>query len=129
MDYKTEFIDGKEYFVICNSSELEEGRRLRAEIDIEYDFALFRIDGKVFCVSNVCPHKREAKMYKGYIEQEALICPMHGWSFSLETGKNTIGGKGIQVFNVLEESGKIFVEKAEKEKPKWMSNYSELGCE
>lgn len=120
MDYDIININGRGYYRICPSTEIGEGRRIRAEIDNDCDLVIFRIDGKLYCVSNVCPHKRESKIYKGFIEGYNVECPMHGWTFSLINGENINGGKSIAVYDVLENDGFVFVEKKEAPKPKWM---------
>ncbi len=121
MSLKTKYIEGKEYFEVCRSSELAEGQSIRVEIDFDRDLALFRKNGRIYCLSNVCPHKHEAKIYKGFLENNKVVCPMHGWAFLLETGENTHGKKGLTVTGVLETDGAVFVENKDSEKPKWMN--------
>lgn len=121
MSFKTKNIDGREFIEVCRSSELAEGKSKRVEIDFERDLALFRKNGRVFCLSNVCPHKHEAKIYKGFLEINKVICPMHGWEFLLETGENTKGKRGLDVIEVLEVNGIIYIENKEPVTPKWMN--------
>ncbi len=46
------------------------------------DFVLFRdADGKVQCVSNVCPHRGASLADGTLLKDGSLACPFHGWRF------------------------------------------------
>ena len=44
----------------------------------EVDIAVFKVDGKVYAVKNICPHQHFAHLHEGEILDGAVSCPMHG---------------------------------------------------
>ena len=119
--------NGKTFTYICESEAIEEGKSKKVAFDDDFsrEYAVFRIKKKLYCVSNTCPHKHENKMYKGFINGTKVTCPMHGWNFSLITGENLDRNqqrKSLDIFDVIEENGKIYLEKTEAEMPKWSQN-------
>ena len=101
--------DGRSWLRLCKSAEVSERHGLRCEVDIETDLALFRVDGVVRAVSNVCPHKREAVIYDGYIEAGLVTCPMHGWVFDIATGKNVALGGNLACYEVIERDNFVWL--------------------
>lgn len=69
-------------------------RRLVQAGDVE--IALFNVDGRVYAVNNVCPH-RGGPLVRGTLEASPegprLRCPMHGWPFLLATGESVRPGR------------------------------------
>ena len=49
------------------------------------EIALFNVEGKLYAVSNRCPH-RNAPLSRGHLEGTAIRCPLHGYLFDLATG-------------------------------------------
>jgi len=103
MNFKKE---GFQY--LCSIEELKEylGRRFLVN-DVE--IAVFKINNEVFAVSNICPHQQSHLIYDGFIEDEFVICPAHGWKFNLRTGKKNTGSNGLQVYPVEIIDDKVFV--------------------
>ncbi len=54
------------------------------------EVALFRNNGEVFAVDNLCPH-RKAPLSAGSVSQGVLSCPWHGARFELSSGKGLPG--------------------------------------
>lgn len=85
---------------------------------------IFRVDGEFRAVLNHCPHQG-APLCQGIVrgttlpsapgsfhwgrENEILVCPWHGWEFSLRTGTCLTDRRRLAVFPVEEEDGQIFV--------------------
>jgi nitrite reductase/ring-hydroxylating ferredoxin subunit len=101
--------NGVEWTRVCRSIEVSERHGKRVEIDIEFDLALFRIDGTVYCVTNVCPHKRLPVIYDGFVENGIVTCPMHGWRYDVRTGCKDTGNSKLSTYDVLEADGWIYV--------------------
>ena len=65
-------------------------RRRRAPVwtPTANNIVLFRVNGQVHAVVNVCPHAGlpldEGADFTGSI----LVCPFHGYTFNLQNGKN-----------------------------------------
>lgn len=93
---------------ICNINDLEEeiGKRF---IVNETELALFKSNGEIFALSNICPHKQSALIYEGFVEEGCVICPAHGWKFDLRTGNKNAGSKGLDSYEVKVVDENIFV--------------------
>lgn len=44
-------------------------------------------EGKVYAVSAICPHQGYDMTGGGWCENGKIICPLHGHSFDLQTGR------------------------------------------
>jgi len=81
----------------------------------DIEIALFRINEEIFALSNICPHQQTHLIYDGFIEEEFVVCPAHGWRFDLRTGKKESGSNGLQIFPVEVIDDRIFVKVVPKE--------------
>ena len=62
---------------------LREGRSVRIGDD---EIAIFNLgDDRYVAVDNACPH-RGGPLCDGIVSGNVVICPLHGWKISLETG-------------------------------------------
>lgn len=102
---------------ICRLNELKNGIGKRFIID-ETEVALFNINNEIFALSNVCPHQHTALIYDGFIEDEFVVCPAHGWKFNLKTGKQPTGQNGLDSFPVKIVDEEVYV-KVFKKELKW----------
>lgn len=105
------------FFFICKKGELKEGVGKRFFVN-ETDIAVFMLRGEVLAVSNVCPHQHSAIIYDGFIEDDFVVCPAHGWMFNLRTGKTASDCKGLDTYEVEIEADKVFV-KVKKKSYNW----------
>ena len=78
------------YQFICKLDELKDKVGRRFILD-EVEIALFKINSEIFAVSNICPHQQTHLIYDGFIEDEFVVCPAHGWRFNLRTSKKDTG--------------------------------------
>ncbi|MGD8778374.1 MAG: Rieske 2Fe-2S domain-containing protein [Ignavibacteria bacterium] len=101
------------FFKVCKVDELKEGEGKRFLVD-DVDVAVFKVDGKIYALSNICPHQKTALMYDGYIENGKVGCPVHGWEFDLETG-NLGKGRGLQSYKVKIKNDEVFVKVTKKD--------------
>jgi len=102
------------FIKVCRFSDLKESEGKRFIVD-DTDVALFKLNGEIFAVSNLCAHQHAAILYDGFLEEEYITCPAHGWQFSLRTGKTPEGRRGINVYETLVEKGDIYVKVSKKE--------------
>lgn len=124
-------IDSKEYIFLCRSEDLKEGKSIRVQVGNEFEeqVALFRFNGRIFCLTNICPHRHRDSMHRGFIFDGKITCPEHGWTYDLETGKNVDhcqGLKSLKSFKILEKNGLIITTSLEFELPKW-KNYNRMS--
>ena len=47
--------------------------------------ALFRLGDEFFALDNMCLH-RGGPLCEGFIENDVVTCPWHGWSYEIRTG-------------------------------------------
>jgi nitrite reductase (NADH) small subunit len=93
---------------VCPLAELKEGCG-RAVEAFGRTIAVFRDHGTLKAIDDVCPH-RGGPLNQGDVENGAVICPLHGWAFDLESGKMR-GNPRIIVptYEVMIEGDDVFV--------------------
>lgn len=99
---------------VCGKNELVEREGKRFIVN-DTEIAVFKLDGKIYALSNICPHQHTALIYDGFIEHGCVVCPAHGWMFDLQTGKTPTGGKGIDSYETWEVDERVFVRVIKKE--------------
>ncbi len=82
---------------VCPISEIKENAGKKFIINDE-EIAVFYVKGKYYVTSNMCPHQHARIIFDGFIEEDEIVCPAHGWAFNLETGKMAGGRTGLRVF-------------------------------
>lgn len=101
-----------DYIKICRLSEIAEGKGKRIEIDDENEAAVFKVGNEYYAVDNVCPHNHNAKIYKGDIEDNFVICPVHAYRFSLLTGEQPDkSGCKLRIFEIKIRGNFIYIKK------------------
>ena len=90
-------------------------RVLRSKVDSEklvrldhppFDVLVVAEDGRYYAIEDACNHAG-ASLAEGWVENACIICPMHGYKFSLESGE-LLAPKGLcdtQRTYVVEQSG------------------------
>jgi nitrite reductase (NADH) small subunit len=61
---------------------VREGRSVRIGED---EIAIFNLGDRYVAVDNTCPH-RGGPLCDGIVSGDTVVCPLHGWKISLETG-------------------------------------------
>ncbi|MCB0746688.1 MAG: nitrite reductase (NAD(P)H) small subunit [Ignavibacteriae bacterium] len=103
----------EEYTYVCNYSELKDSIGKRFYIK-DVDIAIFKVNNKIFAVSNICPHQHASNIYEGFVENECVVCPLHGWTFRLEDGNLTGGSRGLESYKTKIIDDKIYVKIIQK---------------
>ncbi len=49
------------------------------------EYALYNLEGQFYATEDRCPH-RGAALGAGWVENNTVSCPMHGWMFDPKTG-------------------------------------------
>jgi 3-phenylpropionate/trans-cinnamate dioxygenase ferredoxin subunit len=70
---------------VIADSGLADGEHMAVDID-GVAAAVFRIDGALYAIEDVCTHDG-AEIASGRREGSEIICPRHGARFCLKTGK------------------------------------------
>jgi NAD(P)H-dependent nitrite reductase small subunit len=97
-----------EYIRVAQVRELSEHRGKLVRIEDE-DVALFKVDGAVYALSNVCAHQHFSALHQGEVKGLRVSCPMHGWTYSLITGVAETGNGKVKAYPVRVEGEHVFV--------------------
>ncbi|MGD9897403.1 MAG: Rieske 2Fe-2S domain-containing protein, partial [Candidatus Methylacidiphilaceae bacterium] len=72
-----------------------------------YAVAIFRLrDGALRALDADCPHQG-GPLSDGIVDQEKVICPLHGFAFSLETGEGFGQSLSVRRYEVRSSGGRI----------------------
>ena len=95
---------------------LREGRSVRIGDD---EIAIFNLGDRYVAVDNACPH-RGGPLADGIVCGSTVVCPLHGWKVSLDSGNVVKPDVCVRVdtYPVRVENGVIAVqvEKSKQEK-------------
>ncbi|HSL88461.1 MAG TPA: nitrite reductase (NAD(P)H) small subunit [Ignavibacteriaceae bacterium] len=99
---------------LCKFSDLTDRQGKRFIID-DTEVALFKVDNEIYALSNICPHQHTALIYDGFIEDDCVVCPAHGWMFDLKTGKLRTGSSRLTTYPVIIQDDNIFVKVSKRD--------------
>jgi nitrite reductase/ring-hydroxylating ferredoxin subunit len=94
---------------VCSESDLRDQRGLRVAVE-GLEIAVFRRNGKVLAVKNVCAHQHFSVLHQGQLDGFTVTCPMHGWSYDLRTGKSTSGQGAVASYAACIEAGDVYID-------------------
>ncbi len=98
-----------EFVKVAKMSEVpERGAKLIRMND--NDIAVFKVEGKLYAINNVCAHQHFSALHKGVLSGLQVTCPMHGWTYSLETGKAVSGDGRVRTYQVKVEGENVFLQ-------------------
>jgi nitrite reductase [NAD(P)H] small subunit len=93
----------------CKDIPLREGRAVRIG---NREIAIFNLGDRFLAVDNRCPH-RGGPLADGIVSGSAVVCPLHAWKLSLETGEGVNSASlssCVQTFPTKVENGIVFLE-------------------
>ena len=94
---------------VAQKSEIVEGQGKLVNVNGK-EIALFSVNGQFFAIDNTCLH-RGGPLAEGFLEDEKVTCPWHGWQFDVKTGQNLMPGMGkLNSYKVSVENEDIFIE-------------------
>jgi NAD(P)H-dependent nitrite reductase small subunit len=71
--------------------------------------ALFRLGDEFYAIDNLCLHKA-GPLCEGFIENDVVTCPWHGWSYEIRTGTLVQDPRvGVSKHDVRIEDGLVSV--------------------
>jgi NAD(P)H-dependent nitrite reductase small subunit len=103
----------KSFIYACKVSEIpQNGSRGKVIYAEKTELALFYLKDKIYAISNICPHQDSPLLSEGYIDKQALTvaCPLHGWTYSIVTGKSVIGDGSVPSYEVKVLDDEVWVE-------------------
>ncbi len=125
--YKRIQINDNDYLIIARSEEIFEGKGRQFFFGDEHDMqlAVFRVKGTLYCVNNICPHRHQDQIHNGIIDDLNIVCPVHYWTYNLQTGQNINqkqGVKSLSSYEIFESDGLVYLEDPKIDLPKWRTN-------
>jgi nitrite reductase (NADH) small subunit len=87
-------------------------REGRAVIAGGREIAVFNLGDRFLAVANRCPH-RSGPLADGIVSGDTVVCPLHAWKFSLETGKGVSSASAsgcVETFRTRVEHGIVLLE-------------------
>lgn len=76
------------------------------------EIAIFNLGDRFLALDNRCPH-RNGPLADGIVSGTAVVCPLHAWKMSLETGEGLNSASAsscVETFRTRVEHGVIFLE-------------------
>ncbi len=99
---------------VATKDQLRTGCSLSVRVE-GVEVAIFQIGKDIIAVENNCPHQHFQMLHQGSLNQYALTCPMHGWTFDLKTGRAIIGSGRLRQYAVRLEGDEVWIEKPKEE--------------
>ena len=72
------------FIPVGNIGDFVSGQGRKVTVDGR-DVALFRLGQEFFAIDNSCLH-RGGPLCEGFIDNDVVTCPLHGWSYEIRTG-------------------------------------------
>jgi nitrite reductase/ring-hydroxylating ferredoxin subunit len=69
----------------CGDIPPQEGRSFRSG---DLELGIFNLGDRFVAIDNACPHMGEP-LSEGFLMGNIIVCPLHAWKFSLDTGRIT----------------------------------------
>jgi nitrite reductase (NADH) small subunit len=93
----------------CRDIPVREGRAVKIG---GREIAVFNLGDRVLAVENRCPHKG-GPLADGIVSGLTVVCPLHAWKMSLETGMGVTGPSAsscVETFRTRVEGEVILLE-------------------
>ena len=84
-----------EYIKAAQTTDLTPGNKMKI-MSGDKAILLVNLDGSYYAISNTCPHMG-GSLVDGKLEGSHIICPRHGSTFDVKTGKAIHGGKMLLI--------------------------------
>ena len=96
---------------VANINEIPEGELKKVDVNGE-PVALFKVDGQVYAISNICTHEQCELDGNHLMHGEVVECTCHGSRFNIKTGKNTVppASEPLKTYKVSIEGDEVYIE-------------------
>jgi nitrite reductase/ring-hydroxylating ferredoxin subunit len=93
---------------VASADELPPGNVRKVEVEGQ-ELALYNVDGKFYCTSNICPHQG-GPLDEGMLEGSQIVCPWHAWVFDVASGVSPVNPRAkIPTYPVKVEGKDVLV--------------------
>ncbi|MGH9975632.1 MAG: Rieske (2Fe-2S) protein, partial [Nitrososphaeraceae archaeon] len=98
---------------LCRTTDIIPNRSrsfsIRNEDVKDFEIAVFNVEGKYYAISNTCKHAG-GPLSQGLLKGKVVICPWHGWKYSIVNGKSPHkGGDSVDSYEAKVVDGKLYV--------------------
>jgi len=93
----------------CTDIPLREGRAAKVG---NREIAIFNLGDRFLAIDNRCPHKG-GPLADGIVSGTTVVCPLHAWKLSLETGNGVNGPSAsscVETFRTAIQDGIVYLE-------------------
>ncbi|NNF07774.1 MAG: Rieske 2Fe-2S domain-containing protein [Candidatus Eisenbacteria bacterium] len=98
-----------ERFCVGSLESLSESEGTQVEVH-GCPIAVFKKGQEVFAIGDTCPHMG-APLSDGFVDEQSVVCPWHGWSFDFKTGESPFDEDvRVPVYQVVIEGGQVYLE-------------------
>ncbi len=73
------------------------------------EVAVWKVEDRYYAVSAICRHHHVPTLHEGMREGLEVMCPLHGWTYSIATGEATRGGGKLQVYPTSVKDGAVWI--------------------
>ena len=112
--YKLSLNKDNSYKYVGLSSEIPIGKSKSISIKDakskkNINIAIFNISGRFYAISDSCAHKG-GPLSKGFLNNDIVTCPWHGWKYSVKDGKSSHeGGDSVNSYKIKVVKDKLYV--------------------
>lgn len=106
-------LDGWVRIARCSDIPLREGRAVKVGAR---EIAIFNLGDRFLAIDNRCPHKG-GPLADGIVSGTTVVCPLHAWKLSLETGNGVNGPSAlscVETFPARVEDGTVLLDLSDK---------------
>lgn len=97
------------FLALAASAALVEGTAKTGLAPNGRTVALFRHQGKLYCVDNECRHE-DGPVGEGEIKGTVVKCPYHDWAYDFTTGQCVSNPENkLETYHIKEQGGQIWV--------------------
>ena len=100
-----------EWTRVGRDEDVVDGEPFASALDDGTAIALYRFEGEVFAIGDICPHE-DVRLSEGWLDGDRIECPLHQSCFEIRTGKVIDGGpawEDVAAFEVKNDGGELFV--------------------
>jgi nitrite reductase (NADH) small subunit len=76
------------WYAVCKRNDIPPGRGWPVRVEGR-PIAVFADDDQLFAIDNTCRHNG-APLDDGFIDGGCVVCPWHGWTYELATGRQVL---------------------------------------
>jgi nitrite reductase/ring-hydroxylating ferredoxin subunit len=96
---------------VAKADELSPGQGKLVRVDGK-DIALFNVGGTYHAMDAACPHEG-GPLHEGEVDGGAIVCPWHGYAFSVKTGECSVDPDlRAETYVVRTKGNDVFIEVA-----------------